>query len=93
MGQHAPQHPAGSVVTSAIDCGDVSFGEFGRSHHDLTAIGTVVNRASRAQAAAAADQILVTKAVHDRMPAEVAQSPSRDYALKGFSDPITLWAV
>jgi class 3 adenylate cyclase len=28
-------------VGIGIDCGDVSFGEFGRTHHDLTAIGTV----------------------------------------------------
>jgi adenylate cyclase len=30
-----------------ISSGDVSFGEFGRSHRDLTAIGTVVNTAAR----------------------------------------------
>ena len=93
LGGEGTAAPDTIAVGVGIDCGDVSFGEFGRAHHDMTAIGTVVNRASRAQAAAAADQILVTKAVHDRMPAEVAQSPSRDYALKGFSDPITLWAV
>jgi len=37
-----------------IDSGIVSFGEFGRSHRDLTAIGTVVNTAARAQTAAQA---------------------------------------
>jgi class 3 adenylate cyclase len=31
-----------------IDSGETNFGEFGRSHRDLTAIGTVVNRAARA---------------------------------------------
>jgi adenylate cyclase len=36
-----------------IDCGIVSFGEFGRSHRDLTAIGTVVNTAARAQSGSA----------------------------------------
>src|SRR5512134_567333 len=43
-------------VGIGIDCGEVSFGEFGRSHRDLTAIGTVVNTAARAQAAAEAGQ-------------------------------------
>ena len=35
-----------------INTGDLSFGEFGQSHRDVTAIGTVVNTASRAQSAA-----------------------------------------
>ena len=49
-----------------IDCDNVSFGEFGRIHADLTAIGAVANTAARAQAAAAPDEILLTQAVHDR---------------------------
>jgi adenylate cyclase len=47
-------------VGVGIDSGKISFGEFGRTHHDLTAIGTVVNTASRAQSAAGAGEILVT---------------------------------
>lgn len=39
-------------VGIGIDRGDLSFGEFGRSHRDVTAIGTVVNTASRVQSAA-----------------------------------------
>ena len=46
-------------VGIGIHSGQLSFGEFGRSHRDLTAIGTVVNTASRAQSVADADQILV----------------------------------
>src|SRR5215470_17516532 len=49
-----------------IDSGDTNFGEFGRTHRDLTAVGTVVNRAARAQAAARSGEILVTSAVRDR---------------------------
>src|SRR5215475_7746690 len=49
-----------------IDCGETSFGEFGHSHRDLTAVGTVVNRAARAQAAAKSGEILVTSAVRER---------------------------
>src|SRR3954447_6115359 len=41
-------------VGIGIDSGSASFGEFGRSHRDLTAIGTVVNTAARAQSAAEA---------------------------------------
>jgi class 3 adenylate cyclase len=74
-----------------IDAGDVSFGEFGRSHRDLTAIGTVVNTASRAESAAAPGQTLVTQAVHDR--SDAIDGTATDYRLKGFDAPVRLYAV
>jgi class 3 adenylate cyclase len=37
-------------VGIGLHCGKLSFGEFGRSHRDLTAIGTVVNTASACRA-------------------------------------------
>ena len=80
-------------VGVGIDCGEVSFGEFGRTHHDLTAIGTVVNRASRAQSAASSGEILVTEAVRDRVPAALEQGAPQVHSLKGFYQPITLWAA
>jgi adenylate cyclase len=80
-------------VGVGIDCGEVRFGEFGRTHLDLTAIGTVVNRAARAQAAAGPGEILVTKAVYDRTPTELEQGAPQDYSLKGFDESITLWAA
>jgi adenylate cyclase len=80
-------------VGIGIDSGEVSFGEFGRSHRDLTAIGTVVNTAARAQAAAEAGQILVTQAVRDRVPEQSAAGEGRDFRLKGFEKPVRLYAV
>jgi len=80
-------------VGVGIDAGRLSFGEFGRTHQDLTAIGTVVNTASRAQSAAAADEILVTQAVHDRALFELKESRAQDYRLKGFDEPMRLWAA
>jgi class 3 adenylate cyclase len=79
-------------VGVGIASGAVSFGEFGRSHQDLTAIGTVVNTASRAQAAAAAREILVTQAVYDAAQSELEDGSARDYWLKGFDTPVRLWA-
>ena len=76
-----------------IHAGEVSFGEFGHSHRDLTAIGTVVNVAARAQSVARPGQILVTQAVHDQAQAELQGSSARDYALKGFDRPIALYAA
>ena len=76
-----------------IHSGELSFGEFGRSHRDLTAIGTVVNTASRAQSVAEADQILVTKAVFDRAQPDLKDSHSKAFQLKGFDTPIELYAA
>jgi adenylate cyclase len=76
-----------------IHCGELSFGEFGRSHRDLTAIGTVVNTASRAQSVAEADQILVTEAVYRRAQPDMADSQPRAFQLKGFDAPIELYAA
>ena len=80
-------------VGIGIDCGDVSFGEFGRTHQDLTAIGAVVNRAARAQGAAEPDRILVTRAVYEKARPELVRSAPREYVLKGFADPIELFAA
>jgi class 3 adenylate cyclase len=80
-------------VGIGIDAGSACFGEFGRSHRDLTAIGTVVNTAARAQAAAAAGEILITRAVYDRMGRDVVASEGRDYHLKGFEVPVQLYTA
>jgi len=80
-------------VGIGIDSGNTSFGEFGRSHRDLTAIGMVVNTAARAQAAAEAGRILVTQAVFERAGRHLAGSRGQDYQLKGFEKPISLYAI
>ncbi len=80
-------------VGVGIDCGEVSFGEFGRTHQDLTAIGTVVNTASRAQSAAAAGEILLTESVYNRVRSELSDSRPQTFDLKGFDAPTKLWAA
>ncbi len=80
-------------VGVGIDSGKVNFGEFGRAHHDLTAMGTVVNLASRAQSVAAAGEILVTETVFERAGAELPDSGAREYRLKGIDEPARLWAA
>jgi class 3 adenylate cyclase len=76
-----------------IHSGELSFGEFGRSHRDLTAIGTVVNTASRAQSVAEPDQILVTQTVYERAQSDLLDSRAKAYRLKGFDAPIELYAA
>jgi len=56
------------------------------------AIGTVVNRAARVQAAAKSGQILVTLAARERARDLVPEVAS-DHSLKGFDAPLTLFAV
>jgi len=80
-------------VGIGINCGELSFGEFGRSHRDLTAIGTVVNTAARAQSAAVSGEILVTEAVYERARTDLAGAASRPYELKGFAQPVSLYAA
>ena len=80
-------------VGIGIHSGELSFGEFGRSHRDLTAIGTVVNTASRAQTVADAGQILVTAEVYQRARSDLAGSHAKAYRLKGFEAPIELYAA
>lgn len=75
-----------------IDSGETNFGEFGHMHRDLTAIGTVVNRAARAQAAAKPGEILVTGAVRDRIDGLVTDD-GHDHILKGFAEPVRLFAA
>jgi len=78
-------------VGIGIHCGELSFGEFGRSHRDLTAIGTVVNTASRVQGVAEAGEILVTEAVRERVGELTQGSVGQSYPLKGFDSPIMLY--
>ena len=78
-------------VGIGIDTGKLSFGEYGRSHRDLTAIGPVVNTAARSQGAAKPGQILVTRAVYDAAGTELDVSKAAEYALKGFDAPVTLY--
>ena len=80
-------------VGIGIDCGQLSFGEFGHSHTDITAIGTVVNTAARAQAAATSGQILLTEAVYARTQADLPGSQPRDYQLKRFQSTTRLYAA
>jgi adenylate cyclase len=75
-----------------IDSGETNFGEFGQSHRDLTAVGTVVNRAARAQAAAKSGEILVTAAVRDRAGGMIS-GEGREFSLKGFEQAVKLFAA
>ncbi len=77
-------------VGIGIDSGMMKFGEFGRSHRDLTAIGTVVNIAARAQSAAPPGGILATGRVRERAGALAWSGEASAYRLKGLDKPVEL---
>lgn len=52
-----------------------------------------MNTAARAQSAAEAGRILVTRAVCERAQSQTAASEGREYRLKGFEKPIELYAI
>jgi adenylate cyclase len=83
----------GLDIGIGIHCGELSFGEFGHAHRDLTAIGTVVNMAARAQAAAAPGQILVSREMAQRAQSELADVKPATYQLKGFDSAVELYAA
>jgi len=66
-----------------IDCGNTNFGEFGKSHRDLTAVGTVVNLAARLCAQAADNQILIDRKVLAVVDPIFLTEPAGEFMLKG----------
>ena len=74
-----------------ISSGNVSFREFGQSHCGLTAIGTIVNTAARAQSVARGGQILVTAGVRDRCESDMIFSEGVSFDVKGLPTPIKLF--
>ena len=87
----SPRASSGSA--SAFTPANSALASSATTHRDLTAIGTVVNTASRAQSVAEADQILVTQAVFQRTQPDLKDSPSKAFQLKGFDAPIELYAA
>ena len=92
MSSEAGLETRGLGVGIGIHTGPTAFGEFGTAHRELTAIVSVVNIAARLQAAAGAGEVLVTRAVVDRLAAGESKG-TRECALKGLVQPITAFLV
>jgi class 3 adenylate cyclase len=75
-------------VGIGIHTGECFMGEVGTSYKDFTAIGPVVNLASRLQGAAGANEILVTKDVFNHVKDQFPGAPHKALTLKGVSDPV-----
>jgi adenylate cyclase len=75
-------------VGIGIHTGISRMGEVGNAFKDFTAIGPVVNLASRLQTAARAGEILITPEVHEKVKDMLPTLPSRSLELKGIDGPV-----
>ena len=75
-------------VGIGIHTGECFLGEVGTSYKDFTAIGPVVNLASRLQGAAGSGEILVTEDVFNQVKDQYPHAEARMLRLKGLNDPV-----
>lgn len=80
-------------VGVGIHCGVTAVGDIGESCRDFTAIGPVVNLASRLQGAAQAGQVLVTEAVYASVADQFPQVQAQSLALKGIEKPVSVYSL
>jgi adenylate cyclase len=85
------QLPIGLGV--GIHTGTVAVGEVGEACRDFTAVGPVVNLASRLQGAANPGEILVTEPVYKRVAEQFPNAQMRACQLKGFEKPVNAWVL
>lgn len=83
----------GLGVGIGIHTGNCSMGEVGTSYKDFTAIGPVVNLASRLQGAAKPGEILVTENVFSEVKDRFPDAQKRELTLKGLNEPVTSYAI
>ena len=87
----AGEHKLG--VGIGIHTGTCNIGEVGNSYRDFTAIGSIVNLASRLQGAAAAGEILITEDVYKNVEGDLAGMQSKTLTLKGIDKPVTTFVI
>ncbi|MCI0342665.1 MAG: adenylate/guanylate cyclase domain-containing protein [Planctomycetales bacterium] len=80
-------------VGVGIHTGEVSLGEFGQFCRDFTAVGPVVNLASRVQAAARAGEVVLTEEVYARVRERYPGAETRVCQLKGIEKPVPVRVV
>jgi class 3 adenylate cyclase len=80
-------------VGIGIHTGTCNIGEVGNSYKDFTAIGSIVNLASRLQGAAASGEILITEDVYKHVENDFPNLQSKAISLKGIDKPVTSFVI
>lgn len=80
-------------VGVGIHTGDVLLGEVGEFCRDFTAVGPVVNLASRLQGAAEAGEVLVTEEAYREVADLFPAAQARSYHLKGVEHPVRAYSL
>jgi adenylate cyclase len=80
-------------VGVGVHTGDVAIGEIGTSVKDFTAIGEVVNLASRLQGASQPGEVLVTEAAYREVERDFPGAEQRVCTLKGIARPVTAYVL
>ncbi|MEO7961406.1 MAG: adenylate/guanylate cyclase domain-containing protein [Ginsengibacter sp.] len=80
-------------VGIGIHTGECFLGEVGTSYKDFTAVGPIVNLASRLQGAAGAGEILVTDVVYNHVNDIFPYSQMKTVTLKGIHDPVKAYVL
>ncbi len=76
-----------------IATGDVVVGQIGQVGQDVTAIGGIVNLASRLQSAARPGEILITDAVYGFVRSRFPDAETKEYTLKGLQQPVQAYVI
>lgn len=84
----------GVPIRVGINSGLAFVGNFG-SHErmDYTAVGRVVNAASRLEHASEAGRVLIGEATHERLGGRVPTTPRGEIQVKGIDRPLQTWWV
>jgi adenylate cyclase len=80
-------------VGIGIHTGESLMGEVGTSYKDFTAIGPVVNLASRLQGAAGSGEILITEDVYSHVKEKFPNAQKRVLTLKGLDNPVDGYTI
>ena len=80
-------------VGVGIHTGTAAIGDVGRACRDFTAVGPVVNLASRLQGAARPGEILVTESVYECVAEQFPNAQKRVCQLKGLEQPVSTWVL
>ncbi|MGH9051205.1 MAG: adenylate/guanylate cyclase domain-containing protein, partial [Acidimicrobiia bacterium] len=83
-------HQVGAEMRVGVNSGEVLVGAL-RAGGDYTAMGDVVNTASRLQTAARPGQVVVGPATHGATQGQVRYEPMGSIVVKGREEPVEAW--